>query len=487
MDESCDERTVILPVPVASSQTQRWKRRFRVVASLGGIGLLCCSGLALLSSFRPPPARSLTGPFWSSLWSMRSGLERHKQAVVAECVIDSSLGATYLARMGLELNEVSILCPEVKTLGKESFDVYVEAVAKLHELTLTRPARAQAEAAMRRAQDLLSQVPGWHRHVADAKRNATGGAPRNASAASPPSPDGSDSRHGEGHAAAAPAAAARSAELGRSHAGSAERGANASDRAGGDAPEEDPKALVEEVLAQFREVSVLRKRAEVKNRLCVAASAGAFSSFAYAFSYVAAVTTECPGLHRRSEYCAADITRMLGSLAEMAAGAAAISAQCTADAKYIDDDAAVEDRRLTASGDMFAGLFKRRSEFRTQKEERESLQAACSIDVVQAAAFLSRSGTELVAIVEHCSTNRHDNYCGATISGLFAAFSMTSMLLSDIVVECPGRLDLGAICTSSISQLVGGIAELSGAAWALAETCVTDDFQTKEEDIEKNE
>mmetsp|Transcript_130875 Transcript_130875/g.419711 ORF Transcript_130875/g.419711 Transcript_130875/m.419711 type:complete len:441 (+) Transcript_130875:48-1370(+) len=440
MDESCDERTVILPVPVASSQTQRWNRRFRVVASLGGIGLLCCSGLALLSSFRPPPARSLTGPFWSSLWSLRSGLERHKQAVMAECVIDSSLGATYLARMGLELNEVSILCPEVKTLGKESFDVYAEAVAKLHELTLTRPARAQAEAAMRSAQDLLSQVPGWHRHIADAKRNATGGPPRSA-VAPPPFPDGAPSRHGEGHPAAAPVAPVRSAELGGSHSGSAERGANASDRAGGDAPEEDPKALVEEVLAQFREVSVLRKRAEVKNRLCAAASAGAFSSFAYAASYVVAVTTECPGRHRR----------------------------------------------LTASGDMFAGLLKRRSEFRTQKEERESLQAACSIDVVQAAAFLSRSGTELVAIVEHCSTNRHDNYCGATISGLFAAFSMTSMLLSDIVVECPGRMDLGAICTSSISQLVGGIAELSGAAWALAETCVTDDFQTKEEDIEKHE
>jgi len=410
---------------------------------------------------------------------------------MTECVIDSALSLGYLARMGIELNEVTAVCAEAKEYNNEALEKYAEAAQAAHALATSaspREVRQNASRSMERARATIAKIPDWQRRIEEmrGKKNSTqspGTMP--ASGLSPAVPSLPDRPLLSGWNRSSKPIGRRLWGQPASHGG----------RSGGDRFKEAEEHLGE-ISHAFDEAKDFEMAAVEHKRLCASAAAGTFASFAYSIAYVAAVVTECPGRHTRWEYCASDVARILGSMAEMAAGAAAISAQCTDGWEYIYDPSEFVDRRRLSGGSdggiaggigaMFEGLehHRERLEVRQKQAAASSAMAAeCAIDVLQTAMFLTRSGAEMNAVIEHCARNRHDAFCGATISGLFAAFSMASMMLSDVAVECPQEVSFGAICSAAVSQLVGGLLELSGGSWALAGTCVDTDFEEDDEEL----
>jgi len=261
--------------------------------------------------------------------------------------------------------------------------------------------------------------------------------------------------------------------------------------------------------------------------------------------------SECQSDLLPDAYCASDVSRLLAATAEMTAGAAAVSVQCTyiQDTIQADQDE-LERRRLQESSDtdssktfgremglvvpskaqhphlptiassanrkgqkqhhaqqpkqphhphhhkhdggedgeeeesdtisvkeMFekvTGKYKKRQH---ESKARQEEQAACAVDVLQAAGLMMRLGAEITGAHHHCTAAKElglarQEVCMGSIAAIFASLCLVTMMVSNSVDECPEESHAQAICSSAIAQLVGSIGEIASAGFLIADSCV---------------
>mmetsp|Transcript_37656 Transcript_37656/g.120042 ORF Transcript_37656/g.120042 Transcript_37656/m.120042 type:complete len:215 (+) Transcript_37656:212-856(+) len=196
------------------------------------------------------------------------------------------------------------------------------------------------------------------------------------------------------------------------------------------------------------------------------------------------MVSECQQDVLQPAYCSSDISRLLGAIGEMTAGATAISVQCTEDgvAGLQDgaDDAGAIERRLASSGGdgkvtLKAMFDKLRSDQDSKKQAEKELElqhASCGVDISQAVLFVARVGAEIQGAHHHCTLGgKQDVICWGDIGGMLAALGLVSMMVSNAVGECPAIFDVRAVCASAISQLASGIFELTSSGLLMTESC----------------
>mmetsp|Transcript_125126 Transcript_125126/g.359295 ORF Transcript_125126/g.359295 Transcript_125126/m.359295 type:complete len:513 (-) Transcript_125126:82-1620(-) len=453
---------------------QRWRIAF---LSLPLALLLSLAMAAVLWSAGPPYVAALARRWREkavSLWAIRSDDEKDIPASRAECAFDTPLGSLYLGRAGLEIRDAVETCGEVDASANKSAEMYREAGYAAWQVVNGRVRGANL--AVRKAQarsiadDAIQQAHAALKKVGDCREQMR---------------------------------------------------IRWSNRTGLPLHHRDAPKTWEDVLKLYSDANHYAKRRIAYQRNCATLVSGTIASFGFSSAFLSAAVTECPSMFEQRTWCAADTSRLLASIGEMAAGSAAISAECTDFAKYLDPDNEFN-RRLSEEkvsegvdkekGDMHAGkatdgegtatvqqmigLVDPESEEHEGDEggdseelrdimlekakadqERQVQIAECTIDVSQGTLWLGKFGTDINAAVIQCAEHHMKN-CGASTWGAIESLAQGAVMFSNAAIECPEDYkdpEYKAWCSSSISELLAGIAGLTSGIAAAIHVCTPED------------
>eukprot|EP00927_Polykrikos_kofoidii_P000688 TRINITY_DN10252_c0_g1_i1.p1 TRINITY_DN10252_c0_g1~~TRINITY_DN10252_c0_g1_i1.p1 ORF type:complete len:458 (+),score=62.96 TRINITY_DN10252_c0_g1_i1:133-1506(+) len=196
---------------------------------------------------------------------------------------------------------------------------------------------------------------------------------------------------------------------------------------------------------------------------CTFDIAGSVASIANTVDFLAAAISSCPPEYMYSKSrCVADISKLVGAVADIIAAAAGIEEMCKLTGVAGEG---VSDRRLRGSG---------RSELNPlHSEDRPFEIAMCTVDSSQSALYLGRAGLEITSATRNCPESHEGLACGASVSGTIASLSFVAAFLSSAASECAASFSPSAFCSSDISRMTAGLAEIAAASSGIAESCVS--------------
>eukprot|EP00928_Gymnodinium_smaydae_P028822 TRINITY_DN21882_c0_g1_i1.p1 TRINITY_DN21882_c0_g1~~TRINITY_DN21882_c0_g1_i1.p1 ORF type:complete len:460 (+),score=63.63 TRINITY_DN21882_c0_g1_i1:79-1458(+) len=202
---------------------------------------------------------------------------------------------------------------------------------------------------------------------------------------------------------------------------------------------------------------------------CTQDISGVVASFAEAGSFFAGVADECPVFGSSAEReCAEALQRLIGSIAELVAGAAGSHVQCDYDllnetAKMIEEGQYAS-RRLMSSSTTVQAVFNISS--------GPLLQAECACDTSSAALLLGYAGLEITGATSGCTQAGHERACASEVSGALSSLAFVATYLSAAASECATTANVKAACSSDISKMVAAIADIASTASGIADVCI---------------
>jgi len=237
-------------------------------------------------------------------------------------------------------------------------------------------------------------------------------------------------------------------------------------------------------------------------------------------SYLAASASDCVAGVQEGAYCAADVTALLGAIAQVFNMARGVNRSCSGDEgefEIVADDGArrLREQRLAASTSADAAgirsepraahnhgarrLSERAKSFfetwredvvherlegaieRIEERERKMLVTECVLDVNQGLAALLRAGLAANQVAKRCkagllATDMGRRVCAVDISGLTGSFTFAAEYLSYAAAHCGDPDEKSdqiwrAECVGEIMQLVTSLSCLTAVGAAIPVSC----------------
>merc|ERR1711972_490699 len=120
--------------------------------------------------------------------------------------------------------------------------------------------------------------------------------------------------------------------------------------------------------------------------------------------------------------------------------------------------------------DSVQGLKTKRQKKADKKAARQTGITTCFVSAWCAAAHLARLLDFSPSIIS-CARNPRSDHCAAAIVDIFGQLGWISAAISNAINVCPKERNNQAFCSTAISRLVSGLADLSSAATVVTGAC----------------
>mmetsp|Transcript_47684 Transcript_47684/g.102111 ORF Transcript_47684/g.102111 Transcript_47684/m.102111 type:complete len:414 (+) Transcript_47684:96-1337(+) len=178
---------------------------------------------------------------------------------------------------------------------------------------------------------------------------------------------------------------------------------------------------------------------------CANTIAAVFALWGYAAQFLASAAGACSGSLTREIGCAADISGLTASVAQLAAAGAGIAATC-------------------ANPQVAKKTVKTIQGIKTIQRS----EATCALHSMEAIDFLVRAGLTLNGAIIDCShigegDAIEEDLCACSVSGVIESFSFAASSISGAAASCPAITTTAPACAADIINVVAGLAGVSSA------------------------
>eukprot|EP00929_Paragymnodinium_shiwhaense_P109915 TRINITY_DN76528_c0_g1_i1.p1 TRINITY_DN76528_c0_g1~~TRINITY_DN76528_c0_g1_i1.p1 ORF type:complete len:433 (+),score=77.37 TRINITY_DN76528_c0_g1_i1:216-1514(+) len=184
---------------------------------------------------------------------------------------------------------------------------------------------------------------------------------------------------------------------------------------------------------------------------CSATVNGGILSILWVAEAIALMASECAPAENLQALCAADSTCFVADMAEIAASASGIEADC----------------RLGMAVD-----FDSNSSDDSTPEDVKARQASCAFDVLQASSYLGGVALDIRDAAQSCKPDGlNKEVCSISVLDVIALIGWMGSYISFIINDCPIESSTRAACAASVTELIAGISSSFSCGMSLKYDC----------------
>jgi len=195
-----------------------------------------------------------------------------------------------------------------------------------------------------------------------------------------------------------------------------------------------------------------RRRGEKASHVCAVEISAVLASFGWAAYFLSSAASTC-GVDNKLADCAAQAIGLPTSFANIVESSIAMVEDC--------DNQDMKQMALS---------LKAKEKAKVQGDDGDQATAFCVLDPFQASYWLARAGLSIQNAVVDCATSKEG--CAADVLFVIMSFGWAGGFLSSAVSDCEDLINLKALCSSDIIDLIAGISMAAGEAVEVDLNCV---------------
>jgi len=196
-----------------------------------------------------------------------------------------------------------------------------------------------------------------------------------------------------------------------------------------------------------------RRRGEKASHVCAVEISAVLASFGWAAYFLSSAAGTC-GVRNLLADCAAQAIGLPTSFANIIESSIAIVEDC--------DNQDMKQMAIS---------LKAKKKAKVQGDDGDQATAYCALDPIQASYWLARAGLSIQNAVVDCAKKKGED-CAADILFVIMSFGWAGGFLSMAVSDCADVINLKALCSSDIIDLIAGISMAAGEAVEVDLSCV---------------